>query len=236
MHHPFEHITSVFRGRFVAPPVRLYEKLEKCKAYVFDWDGVFNDGFKNDNGSSPYSEIDSMGTNLLRYNHFLRTGNNPVFAIISGEKNTAAFTLSQRENFHSVYFRIKHKADALEHLCKQYDLKQEEIAFVYDDVLDLSAARLAGLRVLVPHTANPMLTEFCTQNGLVDYITYCNGNQHAVREAAEMLMGISGHYNDTIRNRMDFSGSYQEYLQKRNQVSTSFFTIDNNNHIQPATV
>lgn len=229
-------ITAFFKGRFITGLEALQQKLAGINAYVFDWDGVFNDGFKNDAGSSPYSEVDSMGTNLLRFSHYLRTQSNPVFAIISGEKNLAAFTLAKRENFHAVYFRIKHKADALNHLAATYGLKNEEIAFVFDDVLDLSAAKLAGLRIMVPHAATSRLIDFSLHNHLADYITGADGQQHAVREAAELMISLGNQYDATIQNRMDFSPLYQEYLAKRNAVTTSFFTIDPANSIQAATV
>lgn len=225
-------ITSLFKGRFITGLDTLQQKLTRIKAYVFDWDGVFNDGYKNDNGSSPFSEIDSMGTNLLRFSHYLRTKTNPVFAIISGEKNEAAFTLAKRESFHAVYYRVKHKASAWEHLANAYGIKPDEIAFVFDDVLDLSAAKLAGLRIMVPHVSTSRLVEFCVQQGLVDYTSSADGHEHAVRESAELIMSLGNNYDDTVQNRMAFSPVYQEYLAARNTVTTSFFTIDPNNAVQ----
>ncbi|MGQ0740138.1 MAG: phosphatase [Bacteroidota bacterium] len=236
MPHSSPDITSMFKGRFITGLETLQQKLAGIKAYVFDWDGVFNDGFKNDAGSSPFSEIDSMGANLLRFSHYLRTKANPVFAVISGERNEAAFTLARRESFHAVYFKIKQKADALHHLAASQGLKKGEIAFVFDDVLDLSAAKLAGLRIMVPHASAPGLTDFSVRNSLVDYISFADGHQHAVREAAELMICLSGNYDATIQNRMDFSAGYREYLAQRNATSTSFYTIDPNNSVQATTV
>src|SRR5690606_10938202 len=90
-------IIEQFKGQVQTTPELLREKLSGVKAFVFDWDGVFNDGMKDEKGSSRFSEVDSMGTNLLRFNHFLRSGELPITAIISGEKNQAAFTLAERE-------------------------------------------------------------------------------------------------------------------------------------------
>ena len=234
MQHPFEHIGNFFKGRFITEPVQLAEKLKRIKAYIFDWDGVFNDGYKNETGSSPFSEIDSMGTNLLRFNHYLRTGANPLFGIITGEKNPAAFTLANREHFHSVYFRIKNKQEALSHFCDQHKILPQEVAFVFDDVLDLSATRVAGLRVMVPHAANSLLLEFALKQGLVDYITYHDGCSHAVRETTDLLMTLSDQYENTIQHRMDFSASYQEYLDKRQLIVPVFFTKESSLFTQSA--
>jgi 3-deoxy-D-manno-octulosonate 8-phosphate phosphatase (KDO 8-P phosphatase) len=231
-----DQINSFFNGRFITGIETIKEKLKHIKAFVFDWDGVFNDGFKNDAGSSPYSEVDSMGTNMLRLSHYLQTGIHPVFAVISGEKNNAAFTLAKREGFHAVYFRIRHKAGAVEHLAAQHGIKNEEIAFVFDDVLDFSATAITGLRIMVPHAANPLLQEFCIKNKLVDYITRGEGHEHAVRETAEMFIALKGNYEATMKNRMDYSALYQEYLAKRNAITTSFYTIDPDHTIKSATV
>ena len=33
-----------FKGSFITKPAEIQQKLAKVKAYVFDWDGVFNIG------------------------------------------------------------------------------------------------------------------------------------------------------------------------------------------------
>jgi 3-deoxy-D-manno-octulosonate 8-phosphate phosphatase (KDO 8-P phosphatase) len=232
----FDNIDKLFKGRFILPPAQLSDKLKKCKAYIFDWDGVFNDGYKDDTNSSPFSEIDSMGLNMLRFNHYLRTGNNPVVAIITGESNNLAYTLAKREHFHSVYFKIKNKVDSLNHICKQHNLKPEEVAFVFDDILDFSAAPHAGVRIMVPHASTLSLVEYAIKNDLADYITHCDGHQNAVRETSELLMALSGSYDETISNRVEYSDIYKEYFDQRQSVKTSFYTIDSSQTILPAVI
>ncbi|HXS35614.1 MAG TPA: hypothetical protein VN721_02850 [Flavipsychrobacter sp.] len=217
-------IKDNFKGIFLATLPELQEKLAKIKAYVFDWDGVFNNGFKDENGSSPFSEVDAMGTNLLRFNHYLRTGNPPISIILSGEKNKASFTLADREHFHAVYFNVKNKKEALLHLCTTRNLSPNEVAFFFDDVLDLSFAEQCGLRVMVGRKANPLLIEFAKRNNLVDYITSVDGGNHAVRESIELLLGLSERYDDTICQRMFFTDGYQQYLKMRNHPSPLFYT------------
>lgn len=234
MSNSSDKIAALFSGEFMLSPDQLSAQLSRAKAYVFDWDGVFNDGYKDAAGSSPFSEIDAMGTNLLRFSHFLQHGNNPVFAIISGERNPAAFALATREHFQGVYFRIRHKAEALQHLCTQFGLQPQEIVFVYDDVLDLSAAKLAGLRVLVPHGANPLFREEVLAQQWADYLTGGEGFQHAVRETTELLIGLRGNYSQTIHHRMEYSTTYREYLRQRQAVVTQFFTAGEDERIQPA--
>lgn len=56
-----------FIGQFVTSEADIAKRLSKAKAFIFDWDGVFNNGFKQGQAGSGFSEVDSMGTNLLRF-------------------------------------------------------------------------------------------------------------------------------------------------------------------------
>jgi 3-deoxy-D-manno-octulosonate 8-phosphate phosphatase (KDO 8-P phosphatase) len=218
------YLTERFNGSFVTKPELIQEKLAKIKAYVFDWDGVFNNGQKDESGSSPFNEVDAMGSNMLRFSHYLKTGDNPIIAVISGERNKAAFTLADREHFHAVYCGIKFKAEALQHLCDAYNIAPEEVAFVFDDVLDLSVSAVAGLRVMVSRLCNPLLIDFAVQHEFVDYLTALDGNHGAFRETVELLIGLRGNYAETITERMNFTAIYQEYLQERNKTEPQFYT------------
>ena len=217
-------MSAHFKGVFVTEPLQLLQRLRRIKAFVFDWDGVFNNGEKNENGTSPFNEIDSMGTNLLRFSHYLRTNEVPVVCVISGENNKAAATLAKRESFHAVYSSIKFKTEASEHICAAYGIKPDEIAFVFDDVLDFSLAEKAGLRFMVSRSCNPLLTEYAVKNQLVDYLTANTGGNGALREVTELIIGMGGKYNEVIKHRMNFSETYQQYLAERNKSTPLFYT------------
>jgi 3-deoxy-D-manno-octulosonate 8-phosphate phosphatase (KDO 8-P phosphatase) len=227
-----QQIRSVFKGRFLIEPELLQQKLSQIRAIVFDWDGVFNNGVKNENGSSSFSEIDAMGTNLLRFDHYLVSQDNLFTAIISGEKNPLAFSFVRREHFNEMYYKIRHKAGAIDHLCKFNNLEPHEIAFVFDDVLDFSAAKICGATIMVGRNSNPLLIEFAVNNNLVDYITSADGGNYAVRETAELIMALNGKFNETIQQRMDFSDDYKRYWQMRNLIEPAFYTTDENVIIQ----
>lgn len=216
-------VVSHFKGNFITSAEAIANKLAGIKAFVFDWDGVFNNGVKDENGTSSFSEVDAMGTNLVRFNHYLRNNDVPVVAIISGERNAMAWTLAKRESFHGVYSGIKFKAEALSHICEHHSIKPEEVCFVFDDVLDFSVAAAVGLRIMIPRACNPLLVEYAVQNKLVDYLTASEGGNGAVREAVEMLCGLSGKYTETISNRMDYTDTYKTYLHLRNQQAPSFY-------------
>lgn len=225
------HTESLFTqigGVFCTPINIMANKLADIKAFVFDWDGVFNNASKNESKSSTFNEVDSMGTNMLRFSYFLKNNSLPHAAVISGEKNEMAFYFTEREHFDGCYYKVPHKTIALNHFCEQHQIKPSQVCYVFDDVLDLSIAGVAGLRIAINRKANPLFKNYLVQNNLVDYITAHESGNFAVREATEMLMGIYGNFNQCMDERKDFSLVYQNYLGKRQSIVTQFFTILNN--------
>lgn len=213
-----------FKGKFVTEASIIKEKLKNIKAFVFDWDGVFNDGRKNISGHSSFSEVDSMGVNMMRFSYYLLNNHLPLSLIFTGENNDLAISFAQRENFNFVYYKTAQKKLALTHLCEQYNIAADEILFVFDDVLDFSVAKLAGVRCMIGRDVNGLLTKFAIENNLVDYITKYDGNNNAVREVSELIMAMTDNFELTIENRMHFSESYQNYLRLRKNITTEFFT------------
>jgi 3-deoxy-D-manno-octulosonate 8-phosphate phosphatase (KDO 8-P phosphatase) len=219
-----EELFTGLGGRFLVPPQEIGHKLKSIKAFIFDWDGVFNNGEKVEGGSSVFSEVDSMGTNLLRFSHWLQHKALPYVAVISGERNSAAFWLCTREHYHASYYKVAHKIEALDHFCSRFNLKYSEIAFVFDDVLDISIAEKAGLRIMVGRKSSPLFMEYMKDNKLADYITGSTSGSFAVREACELLIGLKEMYEETILKRNAYDAVYREYADTRNKVNTLFFT------------
>ncbi len=221
------HLTQLFTeigGQFITPEAELMEKLKHIKAFVFDWDGVFTDGSKDHLLQSRFNEIDSMGTNLLRFSYYLNHKTIPTTAIISGEKNSAAFTFVDRERFHASYSKFANKLDATKHLCSTYGLQVNEICYVFDDVLDLSLAEVCGVRVFIPRNANPLFNEYVIRHFLADYVTGASSGNGAVREACELLMGLNGNFNEVITERKNFSDVYSKYLAMRKATTPTYYT------------
>ncbi len=214
-------------AEFITPINNITEKFKEIKAFVFDWDGVFNNGEKNGNSSSSFNEIDSMGTNLLHFSNYLKSKQLPYTAIISGEKNESAFFFANREHFSASYFKIAHKKWALDHFCSIYSIHPNQVCYFFDDVLDLSIAQQAGLRILVARKASISFTNYVKQNNLADYITANQSGNFAVREACEMLMGVSDLFNETITRRMNYDEVYQQYIMAKNLTLTHYYTYNN---------
>ena len=225
-------IEDYIKGSFIPNLAAVRLKLRPIKAFIFDWDGVFNNGEKNIEGHSTFSEVDAMGINLLRFGYYLINKTLPVTAVITGENNQLAFAYAKRENFDVVYSRALHKEKSLEHLCKQYNVTPAEVMFVFDDVLDFSVAKLSGLRMMIGRSANPMLLEYARKNRLVDYITYNDGGNNALREICEMVLVMTNNFTQVIDHRMKFSETYQTYLDLRRKKETLSFLLQQQNIVQ----
>jgi len=229
-----ENLYGVLGGRFITPAEEIKNKLLKIKAFIFDWDGVFNNGEKQSSGGSSFSEVDSMGQNLLRFSYYLKNVTLPVTAVISGEKNDTAFYFSDRECLTYSFFKIPHKLAALELLCKKEKLQPEEIAYFFDDVLDLPIAERCGLRLLVNQKANPLFVNYCIKNNLVDYLSASAGGSFAVRETTELLIGLNGNYDEVMQGRITNSPEYQDYIQERRKVMPEYYTLSDDKVINVA--
>ncbi len=215
-------------GGFISSPSFIREKLLNIKAYIFDWDGVFNTGTKDENKSSSYSEVDSMGLNMLRLGFWLGNNKNlPVVSIITGENNKTAISLAEREHFNHIYFSFKNKAVAFGHFLESYNLKPEEVAFCFDDVLDFPIAVKCGLRFMIGRKGSPLLKKYAIENQYCDYITGQAGGEFAVREVCELILGLLGQYEMSVKERTDFSTLYTDYLKQRNNPAVRKFISEN---------
>lgn len=220
------HVQQVFEhagGEFISSSSVLLERLSRIRAFVFDWDGVFNTGVKFGKEGSPFSEVDSMGTNMLRFGYFLKHDTLPPVAVITGEHNPSAIFWAGREHVAALYSKSADKRIALEHFCTSQGVSPSEVAYFFDDVLDVPVASLVGVRILVGRRGSPLFTEFVKHHQLADYITAQDGGSGAIREGCELLMGLMGVYDMAIQSRASFSEEYSTYLRARNALACSYW-------------
>ena len=207
-------------GEFIENQDVIAKKLKKIKALIFDWDGVFHSGYKKSNKESSFSEADSMGVNMLRFSYFLKDNTIPFTAIITGENNETADYFAKREHFDEIFLKVKNKIEILDWLTQHKGFTNEEVLFVFDDILDLSIAKVCGLRFMVNRNASFMLTSYCKKNQLCDYITKNNAENHAIREISEVAISLMGDYDQVIEKRINYDEDYLNYLEIRNSKIT----------------
>ncbi|MBK8227997.1 MAG: phosphatase [Flavobacteriales bacterium] len=204
--------------RYIHDEPELLRRLARTKAVLFDWDGVFNDGFKDAEGGSPFSEVGSMGVNLLRFALWLRNGSLPKAAVITGQHNPYAERFAQRERLHGVYMGFTNKPEAFDAFLAKHGLESDEVAFFFDDVLDLPVAARCGLRVMIGSPVTAWLAEQAMKRGEVDVVTANSGGANGLREATDSIIALLGNGAEVIQHRTAYSGTYQRYLSERQAV------------------
>ncbi len=197
----------------------LRSRLKAIRAVIFDWDGVFNDGWKDLDGGSPFSEVGSMGVNMLRFGLWLQNGQQlPFSAVITGQHNGHAERFAQREKLHGLYMGYVDKREAFDAFLRTHRLKDEEVAFFFDDAIDLAVADRCGIRVLMRGQASEFFVKHTVTRGSADVITALSGGQNGLREGTDALLTLMGRYGETIDHRAAFSEVYQRYLAQRQAV------------------
>ncbi len=208
-------------GLFSIPPEDFIKKIKLIKAFVFDWDGVFNEGKKSQNAPSSFHEADSMGLNMLRYGFWLKNEQKlPFCVILTGADNPTAKSFAQREHFHGIYSQVKDKASALEKICEQFRLTPKQVCYVFDDINDLKVAEKVGLRIQINRPGSLLFHTYTKQNKLRDYLTALSGGQFALRELSELLLALYQIHDQVVASRAEFDSSYTEYWEYRQKVET----------------
>ena len=158
----------------------LIEKAKKIKLIATDIDGVWTDSkmYYTEKGAfmKSFSTYDGMGADLLIKNKF-------IIAMITSEYENIDILLSRAKklNIKEVYTREKNKLNRLKYLVEKYGLKQNNIAYIGDDINDLEAIKFAGLSAAPP---NAPLLNYCKP----DFITNRASGMGAFRDFAELIM------------------------------------------------
>jgi len=203
---------------FVVAPDDLVAKLMRIRAFVFDWDGVFNRGEKSATTASGFTEADSMGINMLRFGYWLRGGQIPIAAIVTGEVNPSAEQFAARERFHWLFQGVRDKRQAIAAICERDGLVADEVACVFDDINDLSMAGSCGVRFLVRRSASVLLASHVTASRACDYVTANGSGDYAIRETAELILGLLGVFEPAVESRVANDARYRAYFSQRQAV------------------
>jgi 3-deoxy-D-manno-octulosonate 8-phosphate phosphatase (KDO 8-P phosphatase) len=219
----FKSVRKLFEqhgGYFPKSDEELVNRWKSVNTLIFDWDGVFNDGSKNSNEESCFSEIDSMGINLLRYSMYKTLGTKIKCIILSGMGNPAAIHFAKREHFDAAFLGFKNKMTAFETIKREWNIEGSKTAFWFDDVLDISLASVCGFRIHIKQTGSLMLQQYIRHNQLSEYSSALPGGQGAIRESCEWILGLTCQYNEVLTSRSSFDESYAEYYNWRQQLNT----------------
>jgi YrbI family 3-deoxy-D-manno-octulosonate 8-phosphate phosphatase len=102
-------------------------------------------------------------------------------AIVSGEDSAIVHARAAKLKIDDVLCNASNKRAALDELCDKHGLDPGQVAFIGDDLNDLSALECVGLACAVADAAEPV-------QAVAHYVTQRRGGDGAVREVCELLI------------------------------------------------
>ena len=166
----------------------LKAKASKIKALVVDVDGVLTDtSLTFDEDGKEYKTFnakDGQGIVMLNKTGF-------VTAIITARLNGTVRHRFNNLGMTKLYEGCKNKIAALRELMAEYNLKEEEIAYMGDDLPDICVLKVVGL----PCCPNDAVEEVRQQ---AKFISSKNGGKGAVRELCDFILKSTGKYEEIV--------------------------------------
>jgi 3-deoxy-D-manno-octulosonate 8-phosphate phosphatase (KDO 8-P phosphatase) len=169
-------------------PAPLRRKARKIKLLLLDVDGVLTDGgiVIDERGleSKRFDVRDGQGITLLK-----RAGVEVGF--VSGRSSGAVRQRAGDLGVKWVFQGIQNKAEIYQRIKKRTGLKDEQIAYAGDDMVDMPILRAVGLAITVPDGWPGI-------RPVVDYVTEAEGGRGAVREISELILTAQNLWKDLI--------------------------------------
>ncbi len=167
---------------------RLIEIAMEIKLLILDVDGVLTDGsiILDDGGNElkAFYVRDGHGIKMLS-----RIGVN--VAIITGRYSKVVERRAHELGITEVYQRCHIKSVAYEHLTEKLNVSDNEIAYIGDDIVDISIMKRVGLPVAVADAEEATKAEAII-------ITKKPGGRGAVREICDLILKAQGKWEDLI--------------------------------------
>lgn len=172
------------------PSQAIITAAKNIKLLLLDVDGVLTDGklYYGNSGEElkAFNIQDGLGIKLLQQGG-IQVG------IITGRVSTLLQRRADELGINPVIQGREDKLTALRELLENQNLGLHQIAFMGDDLPDLSAINLVGLGITVANACSTLAAK-------ADWQTLRSGGDGAVREAAEMILKAQGKF-DTLVER-----------------------------------
>lgn len=166
----------------------LSERIKKIKLLILDVDGVLTDGriiYDSKGRDSKFFDVhDGLGVYALS-----RLGIKTILVTAKGSKTLAHRAKDMRVA--EIYEDAIPKTAALDKIVKKYKVSYEEICFMGDDLVDISAMKRVGLPVAVENACDEV-------KQVAAYITKRKGGRGAVRETAELILRTQNKWQDAL--------------------------------------
>ncbi|MGG7178112.1 KdsC family phosphatase [Clostridium paraputrificum] len=158
----------------------LKEKTSKIKMLIMDVDGTMTDGkiYIGLSGEEfkAFNVKDGYGIKLLHENS-IRT------AIITGRESEIVKHRARELNIEDIFQGIHNKVEKYEIIKDKYNLRDDEIAHIGDDINDVSIFNKVGLKIAVADAIDEI-------KSMADIITIKRGGDGAVREIIDIILRV----------------------------------------------
>ena len=163
-------------------PNNVFEKAKRVRYLLTDIDGVLTNGvvLMSEGGEEiiGFSIYDGLGLSLLK------EANIPI-GWISGRRSKAVIKRAADLEIEECYLGISNKIETYEEILARHRLQDEEVAYIGDDLIDLSILRRVGLAVSVPNAVDAVKNQ-------AHWITQKRGGEGAVREVIDLILLAQG--------------------------------------------
>lgn len=164
------------------------ERLQKIKVLVLDVDGVLTDGG---------IILDARGVETKRFD--VQDGFGLVFwkkcgfksAIISARHSKVVGHRANDLQIDKVITGVYPKIGAYESLLKEWNISDEKVCFVGDDVADLKILKRVGFAAAVANAVFEV-------KSIAHYVSTKKGGAGAVREIIELILKAQGKWNSDL--------------------------------------
>jgi YrbI family 3-deoxy-D-manno-octulosonate 8-phosphate phosphatase len=158
--------------------VKVLDRARRVRLLCVDVDGVLTDAgmYYGPDGEvmKKFNTRDGMGLARVR-----EAG--VAVAIISGEDSAIIHARAAKLRIDDVFCNASNKRAIVEQLRVKHGLEVDEVAFIGDDLNDLSALESVGLACAVSDAAEPV-------QRVAHYVTSRRGGDGAVREVCELII------------------------------------------------
>ena len=167
---------------------QLHARLKKIRCLLLDVDGVLTDGklyFAADGQEAKSFDVqDGHGIAMA-----LRTG--LLVGFVSGRQSKVTEQRAAELGVKIVFQSPVNKMDMVNVIKTEHGLRDEEICFVGDELVDIPVLRRVGLAVTVPNGV-------AEAKAIAHYQTRRTGGAGAVREVIELILKATGRWETAI--------------------------------------
>ena len=162
--------------------------MQTIKLIALDVDGTLTDGtllYNSDGGQSKAFHVaDGLGIVMAQAAGL-------KIAVISGRSSGMVEARMAELKVTELVQNCGDKAAALTQIMAKYDLLPEETAYVGDDINDLPAFAVAGLKIAVADASETLKSQ-------ADWVTPRRGGAGAVRDAIEEILRRQGRLEEAV--------------------------------------